>query len=272
MNQILIIMSFIFFNTLGIKKQEISNNDFQWPNGKMAAVCLTYDDGLESHFANAIPDLEAAGFRGTFYLMGTNLKSKNIDRWREVAANGHELGCHSLFHPCGADQSWVLPEYQTEKYSVRQMLTELKVMNAFLYAIDGKTERTYGYPCHVKEVGGVYYVDSLRKEKLFSGARNGYAPELKRMKDLNLFDIPSKSIQENVPLEDVINYIETAVKNRTIAVFCMHGVGGDYIVTDKEKHHQLIEYLKKNNNKLWVAPLNEVSTYIAKEQKRLGWE
>jgi sialate O-acetylesterase len=33
-------------------------NNFSWPGGAKAAVCLTYDDGIDSHLNIAIPDLE----------------------------------------------------------------------------------------------------------------------------------------------------------------------------------------------------------------------
>mgnify|MGYP001356232079 FL=1 len=34
------------------------NKEFTWPNGAKTAICLTYDDGLDSQLDIAIPDLE----------------------------------------------------------------------------------------------------------------------------------------------------------------------------------------------------------------------
>ena len=42
-------------------------NQFSWPDGAKAAVCLTYDDGIDSQLAIAIPDLEQVNLRGTFF-------------------------------------------------------------------------------------------------------------------------------------------------------------------------------------------------------------
>jgi peptidoglycan/xylan/chitin deacetylase (PgdA/CDA1 family) len=147
--------------------------EFQWPEGKKAAVCLTYDDGILSQLEQAIPDLNEAGMHGTFYIQGTNLRPEFVERWREAASQGHELGCHSLFHPCSEEFDWVPEEYRTEDYTVRRMLDEAKVMNQFLYAVDGMSRRTYAYPCYEKEVGGTDYVDSLSRSGLFVGARGG---------------------------------------------------------------------------------------------------
>lgn len=57
-----------------------------WPNGASAAVSLTYDDGKESHLDFAIPDLEAAGLRATFFLTpGWNRLADRAAEWRRVA-------------------------------------------------------------------------------------------------------------------------------------------------------------------------------------------
>ena len=199
-----LLLLFLFFTTNAAAQEE----GFRWPDGKKAAVCMSYDDGIMSHIQQAIPDLNAAGFRGTFYIQATNLRPDMIAAWRIAAARGHELGCHSLFHPCSGEYDWVPDEYNTEDYSLRRIFDELKVMNQFLYAVDGKQERTYAYPCHVKEVGGISYVDTLSRKDLFTGARNGFSNELVTPRNLNLFDIPSMTVTDEVPLEKTLAYIE----------------------------------------------------------------
>lgn len=42
----------------------------EWPGGRRLAVVLTYDDALSSHLGIAIPALDAAGLKGTFFLIG----------------------------------------------------------------------------------------------------------------------------------------------------------------------------------------------------------
>lgn len=67
--------------------------------GKKAALVLTYDDALRSQLDIAIPQLHAAGFKGTFFLDG-DITPAEILRWRKAQSTGHELGNHSVFHPC----------------------------------------------------------------------------------------------------------------------------------------------------------------------------
>ena len=64
---------------IGLKAQ----NAFSWPGDAVAAVCLTYDDGLDCHVDIAAPALERHGFRGTFYVTGTSSSLyERTEAWR----------------------------------------------------------------------------------------------------------------------------------------------------------------------------------------------
>ena len=95
----------------------ISEAQFKWPNGAKAAVCLTYDDALDCQLNYAIPELDSAGLKGTFFCTGNSTSLyRRMNEWKAAAGRGHELGNHSLFHPCikhrpdGSDYAWVKPD------------------------------------------------------------------------------------------------------------------------------------------------------------------
>jgi len=128
--------------------------EFKWPDNKKAAVCFTFDDGQDSHLDNAIPLLDSFGIKGTFYCTG-NSESLNTrtPEWKKIVEDGHELGNHTLFHPCDRRKyDWVKPEYDLSKYSRNQIRTELYTANTLLKAIDKKTSRTFGYTCSNSKV------------------------------------------------------------------------------------------------------------------------
>jgi len=124
-----------------------------WPGGHRAAIVLTYDDALTSQLDNAVPVLDAAGFKGTFFLSGT-FKQADVDRWRAVAKRGHELGNHTVFHPCAKGSFDMPPQQDTANYSVAWMLKEIGAMNNMLAAIDGKPDHTFATPCGQHVAGG----------------------------------------------------------------------------------------------------------------------
>ena len=81
----------------------------QW-NGKKCAVVLTYDDAIDQHLDNAVPLLDSLKLKATFYVtaFSTSVQTR-LNDWKKLATNGHELGNHTLFHPCigGTGREWV---------------------------------------------------------------------------------------------------------------------------------------------------------------------
>ena len=96
---------------------------FRWPQEQQCAVSLTYDDAVPVHYQAVGPALEKQGLTATFYVTIRSDVQRHPQHWRKLAARGHELGNHSLFHPCrGADahKSWLPAEYDLMKYTPRR--------------------------------------------------------------------------------------------------------------------------------------------------------
>src|SRR4051812_19485854 len=108
-----------------------------WPAGKTAAIVLTYDDALHSQLQFVLPQLAETGFKGTFFLEGANVTPADMRLWREVQRGGHELGNHSLFHPCPRSMLPDRTHYYAEDYDAKRLLDELALMNDILFGIDG---------------------------------------------------------------------------------------------------------------------------------------
>ena len=143
-----------------------------WPGGAKAAVVLTYDDALDSQLEHAVPVLDAAGFKATFFLSG--LKVADVPRWRAVAAEGHELANHTIFHPCPASSFSADPRYISEAYTPANMLKEIEQQNVLLTALDGKPAHGFASPCGQTMAGGVDYLEPLRAAKLVTYVRGVY--------------------------------------------------------------------------------------------------
>ena len=131
---------------------------FSWPNGAKAAVSLAYDDALPSQLDTAIPQLNAAGLKGSFYLpLSAETVQRRLADWRAAAAQGHELGNHTLFHQCAKSlpgRDWVSKDRDLDQTPASRLIAEIRVGNAFLQAIDGKTTRTFTAPCTESTRGG----------------------------------------------------------------------------------------------------------------------
>ncbi len=239
-------------------------------NGKQCAVVLTYDDALNVHLDHVIPCLDSSNIKGTFYLQGESPVIKNrMNEWRLAAENGHELGNHSLTHPCNGKldgREWVSEEKDLSTYSVYRAVNEIKITNTLLQTIDGKQERTFAYPCGDAFIDTVNYYKSLEND--FIAAR-GVQPGMQHINEIDLNDIQCYMINGQSGAE-MIDLVKQASKTHTLLVFLFHGVGGEHSINvSLEAHQELVQYLSKHRKKIWTAPLVEVADYIKKEQNNL---
>lgn len=232
-------------------------------NGKKCAVVLTYDDALNIHLDKVIPMLNSYQFRGTFYLIGSSpVVSERIEEWRTAAKQGHELGNHTLNHPCDGNlpgREFVTSETDLSKYTVARAVKETRITNTLLKAIDGKTERTFAYPCGDFTIKDTLYYNFLKND--FIAAR-GVSPGYLNMKEVDFSNVNS-FFQNGSTAEQMIAQVEEAEKKGSFIVFLFHGVGGEHPLNiDLEEHRKLLEYLKKRKKDIWVAPMVDVAKYI----------
>src|SRR5919202_5754864 len=180
-------------------------------HGKKCAVALTYDDGLQVHLDKVIPVLDSAGLKGTFYLSGNfpGVKAR-LNDWKVAASHGHELGNHTLFHPCTGQRpgrEFVTPTYDLSTYTLQRITDEIRMTNTLLQALDGKTQRTFAYPCGDTKIGNVEYFDSVKKE--FVAAR-GVQSEMHKVTEINLANVDSYAMNGQSG-EDMIAPVQQAM-------------------------------------------------------------
>lgn len=234
-----------------------------WPAGKKAAVILTYDDGLKSHLQIVMPQLEAHNFRGTFFLYGQVVRQEDIPAWRAASQRGHELGNHSVFHPClsGTAGPSAGPCHSLECYSVKDILIEIGLMNNFLYAIDGKKEHAYAYPCAQSIAGGEDYSQPLLASGLTRFARGGSRGIITNADSLDYALIPTLPAHPRSSSDEWIAYIEEAFEKEGLAIIVFHGVGGDYLTVEANEHRKLLDYLASRPD-IWVGTFSEILQYL----------
>jgi peptidoglycan/xylan/chitin deacetylase (PgdA/CDA1 family) len=229
-----------------------------WPDGKRAAVVLTYDDTLVSQLDIAIPALDATGLKGTFFLIGSKITPEQIARWRSAAAEGHELGNHTIRHACPHANYPPAKKIDTsETYDVDTMLTEIRTMNTMLTAIDGKLQHSYATPCGQHLAGGVDYLPALRASGLVRYTRSADPSE----HPFDPMNVPARFFPSTATGADLIAAVQDAERKGGMIVFGFHGVGGDYLSVSAQAHAQLLAYLKAHSDTIWVAPFSTVMDY-----------
>jgi len=243
-----------------------AQNNLPW-NNKQCAVVLTYDDAINIDLDNVVPALDSLKLKGTFYIIGSSdVVAKRMNEWRLASKHGHELGNHTLYHPCDGSKpgrGFVTPATDLSKYSVAREVSEARVNNTLLKAIDGKDLRTFAYPCGDTKIGDYFFYNDLRQE--FVGAR-GVSSGLQRIDQVNLDDINCYSINGQ-DATYMIDLVKKAMQTHTLLVFLFHGVGGGHSLNvDLHQHSLLLHFIKQHEKEIWVAPMVDVAGYIKNQQ------
>lgn len=245
-----------------------ANASLPW-NGKRAAVVLTYDDGLNVHLSNAIPALDSVGLKATFYISDYfgGLQAQ-VPHWKRAAANGHELANHTVYHPCEGGRpgrEFVKPEQDLRRYTVQRITNEMKTMNTLLNAIDGKSIRTFAFPCSDTKIGDTAYIDYAKDAFIAARAVRSEMPTLEKV---DLYNLPSYMISGQTG-EQLISLVREAMRENRLLVFLFHGVGGEHgLDVSLDAHHQLLQFLRQNAADVWTATAADVVTYIQNQRTR----
>ena len=250
---------------------------FRWPAGQQGAVTLSYDDAVVSHFESVAPQLEQAGLRGTFYIQADSPGFRlHTDRWRQVAQAGHELGNHTLHHPCRKDQpgqhTWLADDYNLSEYTPQRWLAEMRLANLILYLVDGKTERTFGNTCCDNYVGPLDNKVCLEEliPQLFVAGRGELVSRPIDPTAANLANFGHYS-GDRKSFEQLRDEIEAAVREGQWVFYMFHGVGqGTHsLYIEAQEHEKLVAYLAANKNRIWTAPAVDVARHIRDAEQEL---
>jgi len=258
----------------------MSNNTFAWPRDCRGAVSLTYDDGLPEHHGHVGPLLEKCGLRGTFNVnictsstalagVPTDIQL-NPQAWRDLAARGHELGNHTLFHPCrsepGRDKSsWMDPAYNLCHYTPRRWSDEMRVASFLLKLIDGREHRTFANTCCDLDLGRDETRSSLDPliAEQFVGARGPLNntpvdPAAANFQALGHFS------GDHHTFEQLRDEIESAVAAGRWIIYMFHGVGdaSHRLHISVEEHRKLAEWLGSQSGRIWTAPMIDVALHV----------
>lgn len=258
----------VFATTSLLVSTVSANATFNWPNGAKAAVSLAYDDALPSQLDTAIPQLNAVGLKGSFYLpLSADTIQKRLADWRAAAAQGHELGNHSLFHQCAKslpNRGWVSQDRDLDQTPASRLVAEIRLGSAFLQAIDGKTQRTFTAPCTDQLAGGTPYLPLLKQD--FVAMKTIVGGVVDDMQQLNIHAVPVIAPSE-VTGTQLINWVKAAGAKGTMVNFTFHGIGGDHLQISAAAHAELLQFLASHKDEYWTDTFLNLMLHVKTQQK-----
>jgi len=239
---------------------------FAWPEGKRAALSLTFDDARPSQVDRAIPILNRYDVKATFYVSPGNLEAR-LDDWRAARDAGHEIANHSVTHPCSGNFLFARCN-ALEDYDLDRMERELTDATAAIERLLGVTPTTYAYPCGQTFVGrgeGVKsYVPLVAKH--FVVGRCAFNETHNDPAFCDLAQAVSLDA-DDAPIEKVMGWINDAIAAGGWLITMGHEVGdGGRQVMLESTLESICKYAIDPANGFWVDTAAAIGEYIHRQR------
>lgn len=234
-----------------------------WPAGCEGAVSLTFDDGMPSQLERAVPLLKDHGLTGTFYInpRGDDWKSK-LEPWRAVAQAGHEIGNHTVNHPCscafkeqreGGLEQMTLDDIETEIAEGKRRI---------MAAIPEQKACTFCYPCYHAHVGEgptrQSYVPIVAGYHPAGRGKGDYGNHPVTADLHHLYSFPV----ERYAASEMIGLIEEYAAQGRWTILTFHGIHAGHLSVADVDFIGVCKHLQINKNRLWTAPVITVTDRI----------
>jgi peptidoglycan-N-acetylglucosamine deacetylase len=256
-----LLLSFLVF------AQQPSTN-FTWPDGKRAALSLSFDDARKSQVDVGVALLDKHKVKATFYVVPSAVELR-LEGWKKVVASGHEIGNHSLNHPCTGNFEWSRQK-ALEDYTLEKMRDELQHANRRIRELLGVTAESFAYPCGQTFVGrGVdtkSYVPLVAT--LFASGRTW---QDETPNDPGFCDLAQATGVEmdGRDFEQILPILEKARETGQWVALAGHEIGQDGQQTTRVTMlEKLMSYANDPANKIWIAPVGTIAKYI--RERRAG--
>ena len=239
---------------------KLANAKSAWPGSARAAVSLTYDDGYDSQLDNAAPVLAELSLSATFFLTVRNMQARLAD-WKMLAEKGHEIGNHTMTHPCNLGA-----------YSAKRFMEE-EILPAEHYFDDnfgGPRPRCFAYPCGFEGLGKGNtrqrvrrYENDLRKTFLAARTVNGPPNDPRDVVRERFFLNGFEPTYDFDSSHLAAAYLREALNHGYWAILIFHEVldtrKGEED-TSKLVHRAILEQITREA--IWCAPMRTVFNHV----------
>lgn len=244
-----------------------------WPDRCLGAVSLTFDDGLRSQREIAIPLLDEYGLHGTFYLnppVGVDEAARREwwAPWQAAARRGHEIGNHSLTHPCSENFAFQAGARGLEHLTLEELEADvLEAERRLRAAIPAHGARSFAYPCYQTYVGaGAHrqsYVPIIARHFTAARALGETANDPARADLHCLWSHPV----ERLTGAALVGLAERAAAEGRWAVLTFHGINEGHLSVAEGDLRELCAFLARHRARLWTAPLVEAAQRVANQRQ-----
>lgn len=210
--------------------------------------------------------LDSMQAKATFYVLPGPVHD-HLEGWKRAVASGHEIGNHSLYHPCSGNFEWSR-DHALEGYSLDSLRNELVAANNMVKEMLGTEPTQFAYPCGQKfvgrDTGTKSYVPVIAR--LFVTGR-GFMEETANDPLFADFAQITGIEMDGKVFSDILPIIKQAVEKGQWVVLAGHEMGDGGVQTTRlSMLRELIAYCKAPGNNIWLAPVGEIASYIKQHE------
>jgi peptidoglycan/xylan/chitin deacetylase (PgdA/CDA1 family) len=267
-----LVFTMCFLSLPGAQYQRSAQKDqaaakIPWPEGKKAAISLTFDDARLSQVDTGLPIFDKYGIKATFYISPDRLEER-LEGWKKAAQNGHEIGNHTMTHPCTGNY----PAFRfnaLEEMTLDQMAREIDGATQVIEKFLGVKPASFAYPCGQTFVGRGKNVKSyvpLVAGRFLSGRKwlseGANDPAFCDLAQLLAMESDGKTFEQIKVLVD-----QAAEEGRWL-VLAGHEIGKEaYQTTLASGLESLCRYAKDPASGLWIDTVGNIARYICQVRK-----
>lgn len=240
----------------------VAQDSFPWPDGKKFAISLSFDDSRRSNIEYGIPVLNKYGVKATFYVHPQVVK-ENLDEWKVAVSNGHEVGNHTIVHPCSENFLWSRNK-SLEEYSLASMREELEDANKQINELLGVKPISFAYTCGQTYVGrgsGKRSYSPVISDLFVSG--RGWLNEAPADPYyLDLSEVNGMKM-DDIDFEDILPIINYAREKNLWLVLVGHDTKSENSgQTTRLKFLEDISKYINEHNDIWSGTVGEIASYV----------
>ncbi|PHN02661.1 polysaccharide deacetylase family protein [Flavilitoribacter nigricans] len=242
---------------------------FPWPDGKKAALSLSFDDGRNSQVDVGRDLFKKLDAKATFYVVPGNMQDR-IDGWKQLLADGHEIGNHTVYHPCTGNFQWSRDK-ALENYTLSTMRRELTAANQQIKELLGVLPESFAYTCGNTFVGRGRNTQSYVPliAELFESGRGwlneaSNDPAFADMALLQGIEMDGKDFET-----DIKPLVDAALEDGSWLLLAGHDIGPDGRQTTRTAMlEKLVAYVQRPESGIWLAPVGTVAAYVKEQRQR----
>jgi peptidoglycan/xylan/chitin deacetylase (PgdA/CDA1 family) len=181
-------------------------------------VTVTFDDGWQNQYTNALPILNQLGIKSTFYIISGELNDTpdymTSTQVKDLYTQGNEIGSHSVSHP------------DLTTLTATQLTNQMKNSQSTLQTLIGAPVTNFAYPF------GAYNATTIAEGQKYYATQRSVDRGLNTRDNLDLTKLKIQEIDSDTTNAQVQAWIDQAVTENAWLILCYHEIANTPAVAD----------------------------------------